>query len=197
MSRGAENDWNAVDASYRSFIHWLFEFLFASLHLDSTFAKRNQSLNTMTVFLEIFGSKCIDEQSQEKTLFDFNCMFKQERLFTLIECLWDTYEVNKDMAIRLLERLDSQLFATNVSYNVVSKKIRPDFEKKLDFNICFKGIMAKDYFQVSIEFLSSRRPIDSITSVYLMIFIQKKFNLRDVCEKGRSEKIHFQIFQFN
>lgn len=34
----------------------------------------------------------------------------------------------------------------------------------------------EDYFKVAIRLLSSRKPIDSMTSVYLMLFIQSKSN---------------------
>lgn len=48
----------------------------------------------------------------------------------------------------------------------------------------FQKISASDYFKVSIELISSRRPIDSITAVYLMVFIQRKFKLEDVCNQA-------------
>lgn len=114
LNKKAENNFESVDSSYRTFIDWLFGFLFSSLHLDSTFAKRSQSLNTMSTFLEIMGgARCVDEPSQ-RVLFDFGTMFDRERMFSLIECLWDTYEINKDTTIALLDKLDSRLFESNV-----------------------------------------------------------------------------------
>lgn len=35
----------------------------------------------------------------------------------------------------------------------------------------------EDYFEISIRLLSSRKPIDSMTSVYLMLFIQSKSDI--------------------
>ena len=63
------------------------------------------------------GARCIDELSQ-CVLFEFNDMFDRERLLSLIECLWDTYEINKDMALQLLDKLDSQIFETYVEFSL-------------------------------------------------------------------------------
>lgn len=120
MNRNIEsNSFESVNESYRAFIGWLFEFIFTSLHLDSTFAKRNQLLTTMSTFLEMMGgARCMDEQSKS-VLFDFVAVFEhnprgRERLFSLIECLWDTYEINKDVSLELLDKLDTRLFRTLV-----------------------------------------------------------------------------------
>lgn len=37
-----------------------------------------------------------------------------------------------------------------------------------------------DYFLVALDLLSSRKPVDSMTSVYLMLFIQNKSSLADM-----------------
>lgn len=108
-----ENSFEIIDFTYKQFINWLFEFLFNSIHLDSTFAKRNQCLTIMSTFLEIVGSKCIDDL--ENVLFDFNEIFDRKRLLTLIECLWDTYVNNKELTLQLLNKLDRQIFEINVT----------------------------------------------------------------------------------
>ena len=37
-----------------------------------------------------------------------------------------------------------------------------------------------DYFTVAIDLLSSRKPVDSVTSVYLIMFIRNKASLNDL-----------------
>lgn len=113
LSKEAENDFETVNNSYKSFIEWIFEFLFSSLHLDSTFAKRNQSLTVMTTFVEIIGCKCPEDQNKF-AFFNFAHLIQRDRLFSLIQCLWDTFEANKDMSLNLLEKLDKQIFEKNV-----------------------------------------------------------------------------------
>lgn len=59
---------------YKQFINWLFEFLFNSMHLDSTFAKRNQNLNILTQFLDLIGKRCSDEDSLNNNNLDLNSL---------------------------------------------------------------------------------------------------------------------------
>lgn len=167
-----------MNNSYKIFITWLFEYLFKAIHLDSTFAKRSLSLTIITTFIEIVGSEC---SSESYRLFSFNEMLSRDRLFSLIECLWDTYEINKDMSLKLLEKLNSQQFKSNVLLLLISITLIHNISIFLYFN---KGVLANDYFKVSVDLLSSRRPIDSITSVYLMVLIKKKFTLEDLCQSN-------------
>ena len=44
----------------------------------------------------------------------------------------------------------------------------------------FQTFLSKDYFDVAIRLLSSRKPIDSMTSVYLMKFLQKKSTIESL-----------------
>lgn len=130
----------------KGFVEWLFEFIFSNLHLDSTFAKRNQNLLVITTFIEIVGASCIDGKSKKKTdqlslfshllnfylviigdvvLFDFEAMLERKHMLTLIECLWDTYENNKKLALDLLIRIEKRKFTENVC-NFINKKIIPN-----------------------------------------------------------------------
>lgn len=110
---------DVVHIRYGNFISWLFEFLFNSIHLDSTFAKRNQSLLILSTFLDIIGSKCSSllatSDHEDTVLFDYIKCISRDRLLTLIECLWDTYANNKDLALQLLLKLDKSHFRLNVS----------------------------------------------------------------------------------
>lgn len=56
-----QKDFQKLNALYQYFINWLLNFIFDSLHLDSTFAKRNQSLLLFTLFIDIIGLKMTDE----------------------------------------------------------------------------------------------------------------------------------------
>ncbi|RNA06826.1 Thyroid adenoma-associated, partial [Brachionus plicatilis] len=141
---------------YKNFIQWLFDFIFDSIHLDSTFAKRNQNLLLFSLFIEIIGTRLTDaNNNQSEICFDFQRIFDRKRLLTLIECLWDTYTINKNLVLDLLIKIESQIFDQY-------------------------GFSMEDYFRVAIRLLSSRKPIDSMTSVYLMLFVQSKTNVSSI-----------------
>ena len=125
------------------------------MHLDSTFAKRNQNLLILTQFIEIIGYRCISEDNQSGNimLFDFESQLEQSRVLTLIECLWDTYPMNKDLTLSLLIKIDKKIF------------------EKYEFSYL-------NYYNIAIGLLSSRKPTDSLTSVYLMMFIRHKSTLK-------------------
>ena len=124
--------------------------------MDSTFAKRNQNLLILTLFIELVGFRCTsDDEQGEQVLFDFKNCIDQNRLITLIECLWDTYPSNKDTALNLLVKIDKKTYD---EYNFSSQS----------------------YYNIAIGLLSSRKPIDSMTSVYLMMFLQSKSSLKDL-----------------
>mgnify|MGYP001810442314 CR=1 FL=1 len=142
---------------YTTFVDWLVEFTFSSLHLDSTFAKRNQHLMILTLFIEIVGQECQGEGGL--ALFSFRGVLSRQRLLTLIEMLWDTYLMNKNLALDLLLKVDKSIFEQH-------------------------GFSMSDYFSTAINLLSSRKPIDSMTSVYLILFIKRKAHLDDLVLKA-------------
>lgn len=156
-----ESTSNHLATLYSDFIAWLFEFLLSSIHLDSTFAKRNQNLLILTHFIETFTGTADSNNNKNKDvkdLFNASEFFDRKRILTLVECLWDTYVNNKDLALQLLLKIDNKLF------------------EEFEFN-------AREYFEVAIRLLSSRKPIDSMTSVYLMMFLQKKSSLASLQPK--------------
>lgn len=157
-----ESTSNRLATLYSDFIAWLFEFLLSSIHLDSTFAKRNQSLLILTHFIETFTDTADSNNKNKnvKDLFNASESFDRKRILTLVECLWDTYVNNKDLALQMLLKIDNKLFE--------------EFEFK-----------ASEYFEVAIRLLSSRKPIDSMTSVYLMMFLQKKSSLASLQPKEK------------
>ena len=97
----------------------------------------------------------IDDNDIERVLFDFMNCINQNRLMTLVECLWDTYPNNKEIALNLLIKIDKETFD---QYKFSSQH----------------------YYNIAIGLLSSRKPIDAMTSVYLMMFLQSKSSLRDL-----------------
>jgi hypothetical protein len=129
---------------FKKFIATLIHFLFSSLHLDSTFAKRNQTLLILTTFVDIIGARCSEEDNNnissgsfihhshllikitskevqcsridESILFDLQEHVSRHELFTLVECLWDTYVDNKNLAMKLLFLIDQDVFAKYVIF---------------------------------------------------------------------------------
>lgn len=98
----------------KDFINWLFNFIFDSLHLDSTFGKRNQNLLILTIFIEIVGVK-FPNDDQEDIIFDYINSISRKNIVTLIECLWDTYVGNKNLALQLLFKIDILTFQKYVT----------------------------------------------------------------------------------
>ena len=101
--------------------------------------------------VEILGLRCV-ENLNETVLFDFESSLSREMLQSLVECLWDTYTANKDLSLQLLSKLSVELF------------------DKFSWS-------SDAYFRQSLRLLSSRKPSDSTTSVYLLSLLQKKFSL--------------------
>lgn len=60
----------------------------------------------------------------------------------------------------------------------------------------FQTFDNKEYFNVAIELLSSRKPIDSMTSVYLIMFLQQKSVLTDLISQNESKgtELSFSLF---
>ena len=69
--------------------------------------------STMIKFLEQMYHKPIF-YLDEHILFEFNNHIDRNRLLTLIECLWDTYPNNKNLALSLLIKIDQEIFKKNV-----------------------------------------------------------------------------------
>lgn len=95
------------------------DFVFNSLHLDSTYAMRNQIILLLKNFLDIVGYRWSEIDSEDNnnsdfSLFDFEKILNRKRILTLIECLWDTYAINKDVILEILLKIDSQIYKDNV-----------------------------------------------------------------------------------
>ncbi|CAF0722657.1 unnamed protein product [Brachionus calyciflorus] len=157
----AQTTFQNLNCLYKNFVEWLLKFIFESLHLDSTFAKRNQNLLLLSLFIDIIGLRLTDDNDKcnnnnhTEVCFDFQSIFDRKRVLTLVECLWDTYTNNKNLALELLIKIDRNTF------------------DKFDF-------AKEDYFKIALQLLSSRKPIDSMTSVYLMLFIQSKSDFSSI-----------------
>ena len=148
--------------SYIEFISWSLQFGFSCLHLDSSFAKRNQTLLLITTLVDIFGLKCFDDgllvemlPETARVLFDLEASLSHEKIQSLVECLWDTYAANKDLSLKLLLKLGIETFS------------------KFSFS-------SESYFRESLRLLSSRKPADSSTSVYILMLLQQKFPLEHI-----------------
>ncbi len=108
---------------YKQFVDWMFRFLIDSLHLDSTFARRSQSLMVLTLFVDVFITSDVNNNNNNttttsgdlKTLFNPVQAFDRRSLLTLMQGLWDTYVNNKNLALELLLKVDTNLFEVHVS----------------------------------------------------------------------------------
>ncbi len=117
-SPGSESSLQLRDM-YKRFVAWMFRFLLDSIHLDSTFARRSQSLMVLTLFVEAFVSSDDNNNSNGdmKALFDPVEAFDRRSLLTLIQGLWDTYVNNKSLALELLLKVETDLFEVHVGIN--------------------------------------------------------------------------------
>ena len=57
-----------------------------------------------------------------------------------------------------------------------------------------QSFLSKKYFDVAIQLLSSRKPIDSMTSVYLMMFLKQKSSLAEFTEPSESGSKSLSLF---
>jgi hypothetical protein len=60
--------------------------------------------------------KWLFNQIDESVLFDLQGYVTRQELFTLVECLWDTYVDNKNLAMKLLFLIDKEIFSKYVWY---------------------------------------------------------------------------------
>jgi hypothetical protein len=58
--------------------------------------------------------KWLFNQIDESVLFDLQGYVTRQELFTLVECLWDTYVDNKNLAMKLLFLIDKEIFSKYV-----------------------------------------------------------------------------------
>ena len=159
-----EESFKKLNSSYNQFINWLYKFLFNSLHLDSTFAKRNQNLSILTLLDEVIGKNLSVEDNLNNNerlieLYNYKNHIDKRRLISLIECLWDTYIVNKNLTLELLYKIDNEIYEKN------------------EFS-------SADYLKTALNLLSSRKPVDSMTSVYLVMLLRNKANINDLIDSN-------------
>ncbi len=64
----------------------------------------------LTTFIEIIGIKFPIIDDLNNVIFDFASMLERKNVLTLIECLWDTYTNNKNLALQLLFKIEAKTF---------------------------------------------------------------------------------------
>jgi len=68
----------------------------------------------LTTFIEIIGIK-FPISDNDNSIFDFENMLTRKHILTLIECLWDTYTNNKNLALKLLFKIEAKTFQKYVN----------------------------------------------------------------------------------
>ena len=117
-----ENDMGDCEA----FLTWLLEFLLQCLHADACFPRRVTALEIMTTVLKVIMLENVEakktrvvassESSRSTQLLFYSVVkrvFSKESIQTLIDCLYDTYDVNRSLANDLLLLLPSDIYAFN------------------------------------------------------------------------------------
>ena len=74
----------------------------------------------ISIRLFIYFRKLFIACEEKMVLFDLQEIWDCKRLNTLIECLWDTYLVNKNAVLSLLLTIEVQTFKRNVSAETLS-----------------------------------------------------------------------------
>lgn len=102
---------------YKDFVSWLINFIFDTIHLDSSFGKRSQNLLILTTFIDIIGTTFPNEENCDPSdvMFDYETNLSRKSVLTLIECLWDTYVGNKNLALQLLFKISTKTFQKYVN----------------------------------------------------------------------------------
>ena len=89
--------------SYRCFLTWLVGNCLAELGPNSNFTRRFLSLHFLRLVQDIFGFHYAPATSATPTGLNSSEGLTPTALSSLIDCLFDSFDVNKDMALELLK----------------------------------------------------------------------------------------------
>ncbi|KAK6183578.1 hypothetical protein SNE40_011032 [Patella caerulea] len=123
---------------YKIFLVWLQRHLFSSLYPGAAFATRTSCLRMLASMLDVLQNDVNDHS------FSFYADFKSSHVYTILECIADTFEENKIEALKIF-----QGYLKSVQEPVL------------------KNEQLKELFQTCVELSVSTRPQDSTASAYL------------------------------
>lgn len=80
-------------------------------------ANNNYGILLHTPFIFNFNNKSEEKvlKLDLKALFAPSDFFSRQNILTLMQCLWDTYQGNKNLTLQLLMKVDNKLFTNYVS----------------------------------------------------------------------------------
>ncbi|KAK3597815.1 hypothetical protein CHS0354_029374 [Potamilus streckersoni] len=129
--------------SYKAFLSWLTRTLLSSLYPGSAFGRRTTCLATLLFITDIFGSSAV-VQGKEDLEFDLYEEIQSSEVQTLLEFLSDTFEENKQEAVKILVAC------------TMHKELRIMSKRQMEA-----------LFDVALKLSGSTKPQDCTTAAYL------------------------------
>ncbi|CAL1281729.1 unnamed protein product [Larinioides sclopetarius] len=134
--------YTSVEKAYKFFLNWLKEYLYGCLFPGANFPHRVTALNLLFLLHKYFPETCFSGTLAE--------------IQTLLYALQDTYENNKQIALKMLQSMDTSVLAT-------------------EGEDCFKTLL-----ETSLILASSTKPPDTVTAAYMFAFMVKSKNFETV-----------------
>ncbi|XP_022790978.1 thyroid adenoma-associated protein homolog isoform X3 [Stylophora pistillata] len=83
---------------YRTFLQWFCAYQFDSMFPSASFTRRTTALSNLMLIKDIFRF----EENDDSTIFNMSEVMSQDNIHILLDCLSDSYQINKTMAYDLL-----------------------------------------------------------------------------------------------
>ncbi len=158
---------------YGDFITWLLEFLLDCLHPASSFARRNSALETLSIILRVIHTS---EQTSNSFSRHVSKVLTKLSIQTIVNCLYDSYDVNKCLANEILDLLPRDIIT-------FSKK---ELSKIFEDTIAMAGSSQSDNTNTApyfVEFLIGRNLEKAVTEVLLDEFAGSRIDpSKDECQ---------------
>ncbi|XP_076306433.1 tRNA (32-2'-O)-methyltransferase regulator THADA-like isoform X2 [Tachypleus tridentatus] len=126
----------------QTFMEWLWNFMFDSLHPSANFPRRCTALRIVSLITSVFQNV-----HDDACIFSIKNMLSSFQAQTLMECLQDSYEANKQIALELLNKLPSSFLGFHDKCKV------------------------EEVLQQSLSLAKSSKPPDPVSAGYLLALL--------------------------
>ncbi|KAL4224170.1 hypothetical protein ACF0H5_017623 [Mactra antiquata] len=143
---------------YKDFLCWLTRCLFNCLYPGSVFARRSTSLEALSLLMKTFDSFISGVSSELQ--YNFYLEVTSSDITSLLFCITDTFEENKNMAANIL------ISCTKHSSSEIMNEVQ-----------------IEELLEISISLSESTRPQDSMTAAYLLSVLIHQPSLYNVLKQ--------------
>ncbi|XP_022256348.1 thyroid adenoma-associated protein homolog isoform X2 [Limulus polyphemus] len=127
---------------YQIFMEWLWNFMFDSLHPSANFPRRCTALRIVSLITSVFQNV-----HDDACIFSVKNMLSPFQAQTLMECLQDSYEANKQIALEMLHKFPSSFLGFHEKCKV------------------------EEVLQQSLSLARSSKPPDPVSAAYLLALL--------------------------